>query len=252
MVNPFAEALTFLDERTRTRRDHMKYLSLIDAIALLHQHQREVKQQTHRGKVIEYVEATAADIALANRLAHEVLGRSLDELPPQTRRMLGGLCALVEARMRDQSMARSDVRFTRREAREWLGMSDTQARIHLDRLVQLEYVLAHGGRNGQRYVYELLFDGDVAESTPHLPGLIDVAALDTTATSRGQDPHLAGRLRGDNGPLAASLRRPEKACKANADAVSSDSADEATEIARTGTVNGKSCRNAPPAFSGSS
>ena len=42
----------------------------------------------HRGEAIEYIEVTREDIAIANRLAHEVLGRSLDELPPQTRRLL--------------------------------------------------------------------------------------------------------------------------------------------------------------------
>jgi DNA primase len=89
VVNPYAERLTFLDERTRTRRDHQKYLTLIDAIALLHQHQRPIKTAEQAGQRIEYVEVTPADIALANRLAHEVLGRSLDELPPQTRQVLG-------------------------------------------------------------------------------------------------------------------------------------------------------------------
>ncbi|RAW62020.1 hypothetical protein CKY15_24520, partial [Photorhabdus sp. S7-51] len=69
-------------------RDHMKYLTLIQAIALLHQYQREVKKTTHRGQVIEYIEVTQDDIALANRLAHEVLGRTLDEMPPQTRKLL--------------------------------------------------------------------------------------------------------------------------------------------------------------------
>ena len=39
-------------------------------------------------QAVEYVEVTADDIAQANALAHEVLGRSLDELPPQTRRLL--------------------------------------------------------------------------------------------------------------------------------------------------------------------
>ena len=34
VVNPYAEQLTFLDDKTRTRRDHEKYLTLIDAIAL--------------------------------------------------------------------------------------------------------------------------------------------------------------------------------------------------------------------------
>ena len=43
VVNPYAEALTFLHDRTRTRRDQMKYLTLIRAVALLHQHQRPRK-----------------------------------------------------------------------------------------------------------------------------------------------------------------------------------------------------------------
>ena len=66
----------------------MKYLVLIRSITLLHQYQREHKIATHRGERVEYIEVTAADIALANELAHEVLGRSLDELPPQARRLL--------------------------------------------------------------------------------------------------------------------------------------------------------------------
>jgi hypothetical protein len=66
----------------------MKYLTLIRTIALLHQHQRERKTVVHNGATVEYIEVTKDDIALANKLAHEVLGRSLDELPPQTRRLL--------------------------------------------------------------------------------------------------------------------------------------------------------------------
>ena len=37
---------------------------------------------------MEYIEVTPADIVIANKLTHEVLGRSLDELAPQTRRLL--------------------------------------------------------------------------------------------------------------------------------------------------------------------
>ncbi len=32
-------------------------------------------------------------------------------------------------------------------------------RVHLERLITMEYVRAAAGRNGQRYEYELLFDG---------------------------------------------------------------------------------------------
>jgi DNA primase len=74
--------LAFSDAQTRTRRDHMKYLTLIRAIALLHQHQRPGKTATVDGRAVVYIQATAEDVRLANRLAHRVLGRSLDELAP--------------------------------------------------------------------------------------------------------------------------------------------------------------------------
>jgi hypothetical protein len=176
VVNPYAEGLTFLDDRTRTRRDHEKYLTLIDAIALLHQYQREVKSATVDGERIEYIEATLDDIALANRLAHEVLGHSLDELAPQTRRLLALLIDFVNARTATLGCRRSDVRFTRRELRAATGFGDTQLKVHLARLAELEYLAVHRAERGQGYVYELLYDGD-AHARMHLSGLIDAAAL---------------------------------------------------------------------------
>ena len=74
VANPYAEQLTFLSDKTRTRRDHMKYLTLIRAIALLHQYQREIKRIEHNGQLLEYIEVTHEDIKVANNLAHEVLG----------------------------------------------------------------------------------------------------------------------------------------------------------------------------------
>ena len=87
VANPFAEKLTFLDDRTRTRRDHMKYLTLIRTVTLLHQYQREVKTVNHNGQAVDYIEVTKEDILIANQLAHDILGRTLDELPPQTRKL---------------------------------------------------------------------------------------------------------------------------------------------------------------------
>ena len=59
-MNPYAEDLTFLDDRTRMRRDHAKYLTLIEVITLLRQHQREIKTLRRQpGAVIEYIEVTS-------------------------------------------------------------------------------------------------------------------------------------------------------------------------------------------------
>jgi DNA primase len=41
----------------RTRRDHMKFLTLIGR-SRSHQHQREIKTSTRKGKTLEYIEAT--------------------------------------------------------------------------------------------------------------------------------------------------------------------------------------------------
>lgn len=177
VANPYARGLTFLDGQTRTRRDHTKYLTLIRAIALLHQHQRPRQTAVHQGKTLEYIEVTLDDIAVANKLTAEVLGRSLDELPPQTRRLLLLVDALVAAECKRQRIERTDFRFSRRDVRAATGWGDTQLRLHLGRLEELEYLLAHRGGRGQSFVYELAFAVKGDGGGPVMPGLIDIERL---------------------------------------------------------------------------
>ncbi|EJV0816271.1 toprim domain-containing protein [Escherichia coli] len=171
VVNPFASQLTFMSDKTRTRRDHMKYLTLIQAIALLHQYQREIKRVEHRGQVVEYIEVTREDIALANRLAHEILGRTLDEMPPQTRKLLLLIQTMVSEQAAAQHCKPGEVRFTRREIRDFTQWSDNQLKVHCMRLAEMEYLLIHGGSRGHLLQYELLWDGSGDGS--HLCGLIE-------------------------------------------------------------------------------
>jgi DNA primase len=177
VANPYARELTFQDSQTRTRRDHMKYLTLIRTIALLHQHQRPSKMIEHRGRAVEYIEVTLADIATANKLAHEVLGRSLDELPPQTRRLLLAVDEMVTAECQRQKMERMDYRFSRRDVRAHTGWGDTQLKVHLHRLEEMEYLLIHRGGRGQSMVYELMFARPNDGGRPVLGGLIDMDVL---------------------------------------------------------------------------
>jgi hypothetical protein len=177
VANPYARELTFLDSQTRTRRDHMKYLALIRSIALLHQHQRPRKTVTHRGQALEYIEVTLDDIATANRLAHEVLGRSLDELPPQTKRLLLLTDEMVSAECERQKIEREDFRFSRKDVRRFTKWSDSQLKRHLHRLEELEYLLVHHGGRGQSFAYELVFERQGDSGKPMLPGLIEMEKL---------------------------------------------------------------------------
>ena len=216
VLNPYAQHLTFPDQTTRLRRDHEKYLTLIDAIAFLHQHQRPIRSAERGGQRIDYIEATLADIALANRIAHDVLGRSLDELPPQTRRLLKLVDGFVAAECQRLTLARSVFRFTRRALREAVCWGDTQLRLHLDRLVDLEYVVAYREGPGGKFVYELAYAVE-DESRAQVAGLIDAAALEALAAaptmpkSRGAEAEVAGRLRGECGPVAGRSRGEEPA-----------------------------------------
>jgi len=284
VVNPYAERLTFLDERTRTRRDHQKYLTLIDTVALLHQHQRPIKKLSvarssllekggdeprgtdNEQRLVEYVEVEPGDIALANRLAHEVLGRSLDELPPQTRQVLGVVGELVRERMEREKLERSEVRLTRWEIRQATGLSETRLRLHLDRLLEMEYLLAHAGRQGRRYVYELLFDGDLASQAPRLPGLIDLEALfpgglddnqlslpgfldlesvTTTPTSPGSGSDFAPCSPAVRSPFAPGSPGTEEGSKSSNSSASSESTPEPAEKAYLGTEKTPASNRSP-------
>jgi DNA primase catalytic core len=218
VVNPFAPALTFATARTRNRRDHEKYLTLIDAIALLHQHQRQRGQHLVNGRVVEFVEVTLDDIALANELAPEVLGRSLDELPPQTRRLLGFIRELMKAKRQPRG-AKAASTFSRKELRDLCGWSLTQVSVHLERLVALEYLALRHGRLGSAFVYEILFDLDAPEAVAHV-GLMEVACLRTATAHHDYTAKLtafSGGVSGGNGRVTGGVETTPTPVCANAD-----------------------------------
>ena len=145
-----------------------------------------VKTAQHVGGTVEYVEVTLEDITIANRLAAAVLGRTLDELPPQTRRLLAHLEAYVARRAEDEGTPRGEVRFTRRQLREALKWGDTQLHLHLSRLESLEYVASQRGLRGG-FAYQLLPVPDAATASA---GLTEVSSLGSEAVAT--TPQLSG------------------------------------------------------------
>jgi len=215
VVNPYAQALTFVDDKTRTRRDQMKYLGLINTLAFLHQYQRPLKKVGG----LTYVEVTPADIDAANRLAHQVLGRSLDELAPQTRRLLQLVTDMVKAACTEKAMDTQDYRFTRRQVRDVTGWGHTQLKIHLARLEEYEYLLTHRGGRGQSFVYELLYRGEGQEGEPFLMGLLDAGKLKAHAYDAkwsGVNGDLSGGGRPQVGPRSGGGRDAENAASPTA------------------------------------
>ncbi|MCE7873173.1 toprim domain-containing protein [bacterium CPR1] len=143
---PYADRLRFPDRLLRNRRDHERFLCLIEAVAFLHQKQRVIHDL---GEGLRCVEATVADYALAHRLALRVLDVAVDERSRWGR----FLCEWLEGQLNGDP--RSDRVWTRRELRE--GLSWPARRLHetLDELVHLEYVLQDRSPQGNLFFYRL-------------------------------------------------------------------------------------------------
>jgi len=180
----------FPDTMTRARRDHNKLLTLIEAIALLHQYQRKTKTIPCDGDTLEYIEATEADVNLAQALADQVgLKPSLDELRPQPRKLLCLISEMAKDECERLQIEINAYRFTRRTVREYTRWGDTQLRQHLKRLEEMEYlVVRRGGNQGQQVVYQL-------------------------ATAAEEETHRSANFAGSNEDFAGTsraLRGPEK------------------------------------------
>jgi DNA primase catalytic core len=190
VINPYYRYLTFSSESLRARREHKKYLGLIIVIAYLHQYQREIKAIDNNGSFIQLIEVALEDIERANHLAHEILGRSLDELSPPSRSLLMIIHEMVLVRCKELGIEPKDYRFTRRDIREWSKWSDPQIKRHIRQLEELEYLYSVSGKKGKEYVYELLYSGGGERGRAFFMGLVDVSELRRRLNLDGKKTHL--------------------------------------------------------------
>jgi hypothetical protein len=132
----YAPRLAFPSERPRHRRDHDKFLRLIEASALLHQHQRERIGGTGT--------ATIDDYRIAYELARPILSRGTETLTPQGRDLL--------ARLRAVEL----LEFTRRDLVRALGWPGVRVWRTLQELLRAEAVVDLGRGTDRRRRYRVL------------------------------------------------------------------------------------------------
>lgn len=132
VVIPFADRLTFPADWMRARRDHARFLNLIEVSAFLHQFQRE----RHAGAIV----ASPDDYAIAYELASEVLVDTFSDLKKPLREAYERICALFRE---------GEGPVSRRYIREQLSVPDSTVRRWLSELVELEYLeIVESGRRG--------------------------------------------------------------------------------------------------------
>ena len=147
---PYAEKITFPSQWLRTRRDHERFLCLIEAIAFLHQHQRE-QGVSADGK--PFLLANFDDYRLAYDLAREVLANTLHELTRDARTLWELLVPYVLER---EPRRPKELFFTLKDLRAATNFGNHRLRQAMRELVEMEYVGLVASQNGSQFQYNLL------------------------------------------------------------------------------------------------
>jgi len=160
--------LEFPQSWLRGRRDHDRFLSLIEGIAFLHQYQRPIGQDGNQ----EYIEASVEDYAHAYDLAQSVFANTLGDLPKPVMDLLGQI----------RKMNKGE--FTRRDVREFTRLPDHLVKRQMRTLEDLEYVSVTRAPSGGSFRYRLFAQ---EENSPALSGLTPPETLQQKAEQAGHN-----------------------------------------------------------------
>jgi len=149
---PYTHLIKFPESWTRGRRDHERMLYLVEAVAFLHQHQRERRNDTKKG---EYIEATVDDYAQAYSLARTALGQALCDIPRTARQMLSQIKVMVKEWSERLGVAEKDYGFRQRDVREYTKLPHYVVKRSVRSLEELEYIRVRSGGHGRAKVYSL-------------------------------------------------------------------------------------------------
>jgi len=148
IINPFAFYINFPDKKLRTRRDHLRFLNLIEVITFLHQYQRPRKTINNT----EYIESTIKDYKIAYELFSELIKHALLDLNKPQRELLSYIKAMIKEKGLDI--------FSRKDIRDYTGYPHYKVRDLTKDLEELEYLNIESNGTGKKTIYRL---NDISE-----------------------------------------------------------------------------------------
>ncbi len=170
IIIPFVDHIEFPVAWLRGRRDNDRFLSLIEGLAFLHQHQRRVSLDGNT----EYIEASIEDYAHAYDLAHQVFAQASSDLPKPVADFLAQLEKIVPQKAREAKLAPDTFTFTRRDIREAVNLPDYMVKRYMRAIEELEYVQVQRAPQGGSYRYKM---AETVKKPRHLDGLMRPEAL---------------------------------------------------------------------------
>ena len=152
VVIPFAKHIQFPHQKLRARRDHQRFLNLIEVLAFLHQYQRTKK--TINGK--EVILAGIEDYTLALSLAKDLLAETFRDCQKPVRDLLAGIQGMLKERASKEKQPVDVLLFTRKDVREFTGLPHQRIKRLFAELEEYEYIAVDKGPSGSRNTYRLM------------------------------------------------------------------------------------------------
>lgn len=170
IIIPFVDHIEFPVSWLRGRRDNDRFLSLIEGLAFLHQHQRTIGTEGNT----EYIEASIEDYAHAYDLAHQVFAQASSDLPKPVADFLALVEKIVPQKAREAKLAPDTFTFTRRDIREAVNLPDYMVKRYMRQIEELEYVTVQRAPQGGSFRYRM---AEAVKTPRHLDGLMTPEAL---------------------------------------------------------------------------
>lgn len=156
VIIPYVHHIEFPAAWLRGRRDNDRFLSLIEGIAFIHQHQRKIGSENGA----DYIEANIEDYAIAHDLAHQVFAQAGSDIP----KPVADFLTQMDAAMRDAAAAaKQDIArftFSRRDVREAVQLPDYLVKLYMRQVEELEMIEVHRATRGSSFRYRLVEQRD--------------------------------------------------------------------------------------------
>jgi DNA primase catalytic core len=147
VVIPFAKFITFPEDRVRSRRDFDRFLSLIQAVALFRQYQKEVKS-LEGGE--EYIEADLEDYRVAYDLGKRLFASTFSLISDRARDVLQ-VCIEIG----QEGFGRADIRKKAKEMNVHVPENNKTLAQQLRSLEDVDAIEPIEGGKGKAYTYRL-------------------------------------------------------------------------------------------------
>lgn len=145
VVNPYADKIELPLDAKMLRRLNEQFQDFICQITLLHQYQRKTDAQ---GRLI----ATKEDVKLGMEIFFDAIIMKVDELSGSTRQFFDKLKEYVK-----QQPAGTTYKFSQREIRQEMKLSNTPVNNYIKLLLEMEYIQISGGSVNRGYQYVISY-----------------------------------------------------------------------------------------------